>query len=151
MNSISKKIYNYSGAIAAGTTLAMAGAGRALAANSGSVGGGDYSLTIKGSPNFSSGGSADSFKNSIPGIAGQVINILLLLSGILAVIYLIWSGFQYITSAGNADKAKAARAGIINAVIGIVVIVAAFFIVRFAVGIGNTVSGTDGAGTSSGL
>lgn len=147
MLTLARKMYTYSGAVAAGATIAMAGGTQALA-DQGCTD--QYQLCIKGNSIFSSGGSADGFKNSLPGIASQVINILLLLAGILAVIYLIWSGFQYITSAGNADRAKGARAGIINAVIGIVVIVAAFFIVRFAVGIGSTVSSTDNGGASSG-
>ncbi|HSI20838.1 MAG TPA: pilin [Verrucomicrobiae bacterium] len=65
-------------------------------------------------------------------LATRVIDIIFLLAGILAVIYLLWSGIQYITAGGNADKVKAARQGIINAVIGIVVIMAAFFIIRIA-------------------
>lgn len=65
-------------------------------------------------------------------IGSTVINVIFLLAGILAVIYLLWSGVQYITAGGNPDKVKAARQGIINAVIGVVVIMAAFFIVRIA-------------------
>lgn len=60
----------------------------------------------------------------------SIINIVLVIAGFLAIIYLIFSGIRYITSAGNADQAKAARQGIINAVIGIAVVVAAFVIVR---------------------
>ncbi|MCC2631724.1 MAG: Type secretion system pilin, partial [Patescibacteria group bacterium] len=75
------------------------------------------------------------------------INILLVLAGVLAVLFLIYSGFLYITAGGSADKAKAARGGIINAVIGIIIIMASFFIVRFAVGIGNSAQNADGAGT----
>ena len=83
--------------------------------------------------------------DSISAIATKVIDVLLVVSGVLAVLYLIWSGIQYITSAGNADRAKVARAGIINAIIGIVIILAAFFIVRFATSVGQTVQTTDGA------
>lgn len=89
-------------------------------------------------------GSGDDFSNVDSGtdffqsIAGQVISYISLLAGVLAVIYLIWNGIQYITSSGNADKAKNARQGIINAVIGIIVIVAAYYIIRLAVGIGKT-------------
>jgi hypothetical protein len=75
-------------------------------------------------------------------VAGQVINIIFLIAGILAVVFLLWSGIQYITAGGNADRVKAARQGIINAVIGIVILFAAFFIVRFAVGIGRSVDNT---------
>ncbi|MEI6477437.1 MAG: hypothetical protein WCO52_00395 [bacterium] len=148
MKKLAYKAYTYAGMFATGATLAMAGAGRAFAANG--VGGNDpYQLKINGSTDFNGSGAADDLQGSIGTIAGRAINILLLLAGILAVIYLIWSGFQYITSAGNAEKAKVARQGIINAVIGIVVIVAAFFIVRFAVGIGTTVGGSDSTNVST--
>ena len=73
-------------------------------------------------------------------IANTVISTLLLVAGVLAIFYLIWAGIQYITSAGSPDKAKAARGGIINAIIGIVIIVAAYFIIKFAVGLGTTAS-----------
>ncbi len=60
----------------------------------------------------------------------SIINVILVIAGFLAIVYLIFSGIRYITSAGNADQAKAARQGIINAVIGIAVVVASFVIVR---------------------
>ncbi|MFA7244256.1 MAG: pilin [Patescibacteria group bacterium] len=68
-------------------------------------------------------------------IVNNVINIVLMVAGALAVIYLIYSGILYITAAGNPDSAKKGQQGIINAVIGIVIIVAAFFIVRAAMGL----------------
>ena len=74
-------------------------------------------------------------------LATKIITIALTLAAILAVLYIMYAGFQYITSAGNADRAKSARNGIINAVIGIVIIMAAFMIVRFAGTIGNTITG----------
>jgi hypothetical protein len=90
-------------------------------------------------------GSGDDFTaanadQQIRDISGSIIDTVLLIAGILAVIYLIYSGVQYITSSGNTEKTKSARQGIINAVIGIVVITAAFFIVRFAVGAGTQVA-----------
>ena len=83
----------------------------------------------------------NNFLTGTGGIIDTVFGVFLLIAGVLAVFYLVWAGIQYITAGGSPDKAKAARQGIINAIIGIVVIVAAFFIVRFAVSIGNTVSG----------
>ena len=78
--------------------------------------------------------------NLINIMGGNLLAIITLIAGILAVFYLIWSGIQYITSAGSADKVKVARAGIINAVIGIVVIVVAFAVIRFAISIGSDVT-----------
>ncbi len=66
----------------------------------------------------------------LPTLVNNVINIILFVAGVLAVVYLIYSGILYITAAGNPDAAKKGQQGIINAVIGIVIIVLAFFIAR---------------------
>jgi len=98
-------------------------------------------------PGGSVNGTSSSFTwANFKSLAGDVVNILLFVAGFLAVVYLVYNGIQYITSAGNADKVKTARAGIINAVIGIAVIAAAYFIINFALGIGNSV----GTGVNTG-
>jgi hypothetical protein len=86
------------------------------------------------------GGAAGDFTSFVTNIVPKVINIILFISGTLAVFYLMFSGFQYITSAGNPDKIKNSRQGIINAIIGIVIIMSAYFLIRFATSIGNTVN-----------
>jgi len=62
-------------------------------------------------------------------VFGNVVNIISLVAGIMAFVYLVYSGILYITAAGNEENAKKGQQGIINAVIGIVVIVAAWLIV----------------------
>lgn len=76
----------------------------------------------------------------------NIIDILFLIGGILAIIYLLWAGVKYITAGGNMDQAKVARQSIINAVIGIVIMMAAFAIIRFAVSVGNTATKIDKPG-----
>jgi len=71
---------------------------------------------------------SDSAGTGIESIADRIINIVSLVAGILAVIYLIYAGIVYITAGGNPDAAKKGQQGIINAIIGIVVIVLAYFI-----------------------
>lgn len=83
--------------------------------------------------------SSTNGKDQFIALANTALNLILLVVGVLAVFYLIYSGFLYITSGGNPDNVKKARAGIINSIVGIIIILAAFVIVRFAVGIGNTV------------
>jgi hypothetical protein len=126
--------YAYTGVMAATATMAL-GSGKALA---------DQDLNgaapnIGGNANFStvSNTSGGGLKNTIATIAGTVLDIILLISGILAVFYLVYSGILYITSAGSPDKVKTARAGIINSVIGIIIIVAAFFIIKVALSVGQ--------------
>lgn len=104
----------------------------------------DTSDTIsQGETTLKSTGSFATLKTFIANLANQVLGIVLLLAGIIAIFYLVYSGFLYVTSAGNPEKVKTARQGIINAIIGIIIIVAAFFIVRFAGLIGNTISSAD--------
>ena len=131
--------YAYTGVMAATATMALGSGSKVMAADLNSAG-----VGIGGDANFSkiTDTSSLGIKTTIATIAGNVLDIILLISGILAVFYLIYSGILYITSAGSPDKVKTARAGIINSIIGIVIIVAAFFIVKVALSIGNAAAGT---------
>ena len=60
----------------------------------------------------------------------RIIQVLLAISGLVAVIFLIVGGFRYITAGGNEETAESAKKTITNAIIGIVVIILAFVIVR---------------------
>ncbi|MFA5926976.1 MAG: hypothetical protein WCT32_01385 [Patescibacteria group bacterium] len=65
-------------------------------------------------------------------LAARVINILLILVGVLAFIYLIYAGILYITSATNPDQAQKAQKAVINVIVGIIVVALAYTIVRLA-------------------
>ena len=62
----------------------------------------------------------------------KVFQIATLLAGILATLFVVYNGIQYILSAGDAAKMKTARSNILNILLGIIVIVAAYSIIRFA-------------------
>jgi hypothetical protein len=95
----------------------------------------DLSISPPANRNLNPTGNADG--NSIISTLGnRVIDIVFLISGILAVVDLLWSGIQYITAGGNQDKVKTARQGIINAVLGIIIMMTAWFIIRLAVSAG---------------
>lgn len=70
------------------------------------------------------------FPDSIPLILLAVFEILLRIAGILAVVFVVYGGFQYLTSTGEPDKAKAARTTIINALVGVMIVVFATVIVN---------------------
>ncbi len=67
------------------------------------------------------------------GLLVYVIQILLLLSGIVAVLFVIVGGFWYITSAGNEEQAEKGRKTLVNAIIGVVIIVLAYVIISVIV------------------
>lgn len=63
-------------------------------------------------------------------LVNQIINFVAAFVGVVAVLYLIMSGFNYIMSQGNAKKVAAAKNAMMNAIIGIVIVIIAYIIVR---------------------
>ena len=63
----------------------------------------------------------------------QVVNIAIGFVGILAVIYIIYSGFKWMMAGGNDQVITEAKTGIKNAVIGLVIIFTSYIIVNFVV------------------
>ncbi len=68
-------------------------------------------------------------KTNVENLAFTIINYILGAAGLVAVVYLIIGGFNYITSGGNEETTKKAVRTLLNAVIGLVVIFAAYAIV----------------------
>lgn len=66
-------------------------------------------------------------------IVSQVINILSLGVGVVAVIMIILGGFRYITSGGDSGNVTSAKNTILYAVVGLVVVALAQVIVRFVI------------------
>lgn len=62
-----------------------------------------------------------------------ILNIVLVISGAIAVLMLVISGFRFITSQGNPTETAKARNGIIYALIGLVIIILASSIVNFVI------------------
>ena len=85
--------------------------------------------------------SGNSAESTFATIIAFVMNWVLAIVAIIAFVYLIISGVNYITAGGDAEKATKARTGILNAIIGIVVVVLAYFILRFATTLGRNVVG----------
>lgn len=70
----------------------------------------------------------------------HVVDIIGPVAGAVAFIYLIYSGFLYLTAAGNLDNAKKGQQGIINAIIGIVIIVLAWTIITLVSNTANKIA-----------
>ena len=76
-------------------------------------------------------------KNPLTGKDGVLYKVSLIVAsvaGLVAVIVIIVSGFQFLVSGGDAQKVAGARRTLIGAIIGLVVIVLAQSIIMFVVG-----------------
>ena len=60
----------------------------------------------------------------------SIINIILGFAGLIAVLFVIIGGFQYIFSGANEELAESGKKTLKNAVIGVVIIVLSFVIVN---------------------
>jgi ABC-type Fe3+ transport system permease subunit len=67
-------------------------------------------------------------------IVAAIIEILLRVAGIMAIGFVIFGGFQYVTSQAEPDKLTRARQTIVNALIGLVLAILAATIVNFVAG-----------------
>lgn len=79
-------------------------------------------------------------QGDLPAVILRIINFVLAIVGVVALAYLVYGGFRYITSAGNEEAVEAAKGIIVNAIIGIVVIGVAAAAVKFVIrGVGGAV------------
>ena len=67
-------------------------------------------------------------------IVAAFVEILLRIGGLLAIVFVIYGGIQYITSQGDPGKTTQARQTIINAVIGLTISIGATVVVTYAAG-----------------
>lgn len=74
-------------------------------------------------------------------IALAVLDDLLRVAALVAVAYVIFGGFKYITSQGSPDGTKNAQSTIINAMVGLVIAIIAASVVAF---LGNSLGGAGG-------
>lgn len=68
-------------------------------------------------------------KGKLSEIITTIINILLVLSGMIAVVFIIIGGFQYMVSRGSEENATKGKKTITNAVIGLIAVIMSFAIV----------------------
>jgi hypothetical protein len=60
-----------------------------------------------------------------------ILDMLLYVSGIVAIVFVIYGGVQYIMSQGNPENTKKAQSTIFNALIGMIICILAATIVNF--------------------
>ena len=77
--------------------------------------------------------------DTFSGAVTVILNTLLLVVGLVAVIYVVYGGYRYITGGEDEEKVKQAKNTITNALIGVVLVLIALALVRI---IANAVSGS---------
>ena len=90
------------------------------------------SLTTKATADVASGGSGLSQK-TVPDMVSNVIKVLLGFTGAIALIFIIWGGFDWMMSQGDKTKIGKARDRMVTAAIGLLIIAAAYAITDFVV------------------
>lgn len=73
----------------------------------------------------------DAAAGKVDSIVEEIINILTIIVGVIAVIMIIIGGLRYITSGGDSNKVSSAKNTILYAIIGLVIVALAQVIVRF--------------------
>ena len=73
--------------------------------------------------------------------AVAIVQYLMTFLAIIAVIIILWGGFQWLTAGGNEDRVGSAKKTIIAGVIGLIIIIAAYAIVTLVVGFAQNVIG----------
>lgn len=83
--------------------------------------------------------------NDLGTLIGAVLGLILIIASVLAFLYLILGGLQWITSGGDKAGLEAARDKITNAIVGLIVVAAAWavmFLVSQFLGIQGLFSGS---------
>ncbi|MDE1940639.1 MAG: hypothetical protein KGI66_00780 [Patescibacteria group bacterium] len=143
--------------------LAQQGAGGTVSGTPGSGAGGTVSGTpgsgvggtVSGNPGSAAGGTVNpkatsqpTFTlvnplqvNSIGGLIETFVEIFSYIAILIAVLMLIWVGFQYITAAaqGNSEKIKSLHSYLLWIVVGVAIVIGARVIVQITI---NTLSAT---------
>jgi hypothetical protein len=78
-------------------------------------------------------------RNDFGSVAAAIITSLLGITGVIAMLYVIWGGYQYMTAGANEDLAKRGRSTLRNAIIGLIIVILSYIIVTVVV---NSLSGT---------
>lgn len=68
---------------------------------------------------------------SLTRVVQNIVNILSVVVGIIAVIMIIWGGLKFVTSSGDSTKITSAKHTVIYAIIGLAVVALSQVIVRF--------------------
>lgn len=70
-----------------------------------------------------------------PTLFGRIIEAFLAAAGVVALIFVIWGGFLWLTSAGNTDKIKKGRDTLLWAILGLAAIFLSYVVLNFVLSV----------------
>ncbi len=82
------------------------------------------------------------FEGNLLNVLSQIFTWVIAIAGIIAFVFLIIGGFEYLTAGGDPDKAGKGRTTITNAIIGLIIVAISFLLISFLatnIGGGNIV------------
>lgn len=82
--------------------------------------------------------------SSITNLAKKVVNIFSIIVGVVAVIFVIYGGFRYITSGGDSGNVGNAKNTLIYALVGLVIVALAQLIVHYVLSTASGATSTNG-------
>lgn len=68
------------------------------------------------------------------GLIGNLLQLIIVISIIVALLYLVWGGFKWLTSGGDKGQVQAAREHIVAAIVGLVIIFLAYLVINLLLG-----------------
>lgn len=72
--------------------------------------------------------------NNLPSVINSIITILFGIAILIALIYLIYGGYKWITSGGDKQAVTSARDHIIAAIVGLLLVLLSYLIINFLLG-----------------
>ncbi|MBR5939150.1 hypothetical protein IKZ77_01195 [Candidatus Saccharibacteria bacterium] len=77
-------------------------------------------------------------EDQLPTLIRNIISAVIGVAGLVAVCFIVYGGYQYMTSSGDSGKTQKAKNTILYAAIGLAVCVLSYAIVNFAIGMWET-------------
>lgn len=85
--------------------------------------------TLAGKAGYDTG-TTSQLESSIGNVIGYILGFL----GVIALIIVIWAGFNWMTAGGNDEKVGKAKKWMINGLIGLGIVILAYSITTFVIG-----------------
>jgi hypothetical protein len=92
---------------------------------------------IKKGASGASGESGDNPSQTLNGVVKNIVNLISVIIGFVAVFMIIFAGFRYVTSGGDSTAISNSKNTLLYAIIGLVIVGLAQFIAQFVLTKGN--------------